>query len=411
MLYYRLYAGPTNTNELRSTSQYYSSRAPYSPVIEIDDDSHSKFIADSRGKSFPEDGEDSEMKRDEFRYPRNCLLSIASDFLTKCSIKLNEINKKSAQEKSLELFDQKCLMKLNEVATSMMKLAPYDMETMQSPGLKNYMINVFPHTDWSQVAMKPVLINFLRRLEKMMIKLFKNQKIYMSTDWSSVSAILSGLYETIWKYPHVIVNMTNFKNLMTTCQNLAIGDEPAADSVVNYNRKATLPSKEFCDTVFLLIALQVLTMSDAFTFEHRIQLPDTFASSNIASIQQEKGEITLLNLVLPLLLHIGSGRKDVPKLRNPDKKFILDLVFKVIKSNDSAANYKGPLIDGVPNAVRIGFLGNIRISVSLLYFLPNDRSEDPGHLFPRHSESGRNSRVQTTAQLWERTICCILETD
>ena len=27
--------------------QYYASRAPYSPVIEIDDDSHSKFIPDS----------------------------------------------------------------------------------------------------------------------------------------------------------------------------------------------------------------------------------------------------------------------------------------------------------------------------------------------------------------------------
>ena len=153
----RLYSGPTRTEELRSTSQYYSRGAPYSPVIEIDDDSHSKFIADSRGKSFQEDGEDSEMKRDEFRYPRNCLLNISSDFLKKCSIKLNEINKKSAQEKTLELFDQKCLIKLNEVATSMIKLAPYDNYTMQSPGLKNYMTNVFPHTDWSQVSMKPVL--------------------------------------------------------------------------------------------------------------------------------------------------------------------------------------------------------------------------------------------------------------
>ena len=49
------------------------------------------------------------------RYPRNCLLNFASDFLTKCSVKLNEINKKSAQEKNLELLDQKCFIKLNEV--------------------------------------------------------------------------------------------------------------------------------------------------------------------------------------------------------------------------------------------------------------------------------------------------------
>ena len=49
------------------------------------------------------------------RYPRNCLLNFTSEFLTKCSVKLNEINKKSAQEKNLELLDQKCFIKLNEV--------------------------------------------------------------------------------------------------------------------------------------------------------------------------------------------------------------------------------------------------------------------------------------------------------
>ena len=360
--YFRLYSGPTRTEELRSTSQYYSRGAPYSPVIEIDDDSHSKFIADSRGKSFQEDGEDSEMKRDEFRYPRNCLLNISSDFLKKCSIKLNEINKKSAQEKSLDLFDQKCLIKLNEVATSMIKLAPYDMDTMQSPGLKNYMTNVFPNTDWSQVSMKPVLINFLRRLEKMMSKIHKNQRIYVTTDWSSVAAILSGLYETIWKYPHVVVNMPNFKNLMTTCQYLVVGEEPVVEpTVINYSRKSSLPPKEFCDTVFLLAALQVLTMGDAYTFEQRIQLPDTFASSNIASVQQEKGEITLLNLVLPLLLHIGSGRKDVPKLRKSDLQFTMELVLKVIQNSDTNLNHNVQLVDGVLNAVRIGFLGRSSI--------------------------------------------------
>ena len=55
-----------------------------------------------------------------FRYPRNCLLNFASEFLTKCSVKLNEINKKSAQEKNLELLDQKCFIKLNEVQLSLL---------------------------------------------------------------------------------------------------------------------------------------------------------------------------------------------------------------------------------------------------------------------------------------------------
>lgn len=255
----QLYAGPTRSEELRSTSQYYTSRAPYSPVIEIDDDSHSKFIPDSnRMKPNHEDGEDSETKRENFRHPRNCLLNFASDFLTNCSIKLNEINKKASQEKHLELLDQKCFIKLNEVASSMIKLAPYDGYTMESPGLHNYILHVLPHTDWSQPIMKPVLINFLRRLEKMMLKIHKNHRIYVATDWASVAILLKGVYETVWKFPHVIMTMPNFKSLILTLQHLALGEEPGAEpSATSYSRKSSLPSQEFCDMVFLLITLQV----------------------------------------------------------------------------------------------------------------------------------------------------------
>ena len=71
--------------------------------------------------------------------------------------------------------------------------------------------------------MKPVLINFLRRLDKTFAKIHKNQRIYVSTDWAAVASILRGLYQTVWKYPHIMVSMQNFKNLVTTCQCLIIG--------------------------------------------------------------------------------------------------------------------------------------------------------------------------------------------
>ncbi len=53
-------------------------RAPYSPVIEIDDDSHSKFIADSsRAKSQMEgEGEDNETKRENFRHGELIFLTV-----------------------------------------------------------------------------------------------------------------------------------------------------------------------------------------------------------------------------------------------------------------------------------------------------------------------------------------------
>ena len=239
---------------MRSTSQYYQSRSAYSPVIEIDDDSHSKFVSDSRSKQNVEDGEDNDFKRESFRFPRNCILNFSAEFLVKCTAKLNEINKKSSQEKQIELLDQKCYIRLNEIASSLVKLSPHDMETMQAPGLQLYMSHVFPNTDWSQVAMqyksiqkqllinqvamKPVLISFIRRLEKMMMKIHKNQRIYVSTDWASLSTILLGLYETFWKFPHVMVNIINFKTLLGTCQCLALGEDSGNEpNTASFNRK------------------------------------------------------------------------------------------------------------------------------------------------------------------------------
>ena len=49
-------------------------------------------------------------------------------------------------------------------------------------------------------------------------------------------------------------------------------------------------------------------MGDAFSLEQRLQLGEGAAL-------QEKLEITLLNLVLPLLLLVGSGRKVTRVLR------------------------------------------------------------------------------------------------
>ena len=61
----------------------------------------------------------------------------------------------------------------------------------------------------AQVAMKPVLTNFMRRLDKTLTKIHKNQRIYVSTDWSAVSTLLRGLYQvSVEKYLTPMNNMT-----------------------------------------------------------------------------------------------------------------------------------------------------------------------------------------------------------
>ena len=156
-MFLRNYTGPTNQGADERRSRNYGSRGQYSPVIEIDEDSHSKFINESgagrsgRGTSTigaggrEEDSEDIEYKLDRYCQPRNSLLLLISDFVMKCSAKLAEINKKDRQEKSVELLDNKCYMKLVEIAHSLLKMAPYDQECIKSKGLQMYMTQVFPY--------------------------------------------------------------------------------------------------------------------------------------------------------------------------------------------------------------------------------------------------------------------------
>ena len=47
-------------------------------------------------------------------------------------------------------------------------------------------------------------------------------------------------------------------------------------------------------------------------------------------LTHDKGESLLLNLLLPLCLKVGSGRKDAPKMRPQDVKFSLNLLLSLL---------------------------------------------------------------------------------
>lgn len=52
--------------------------------------------------------EDSEMLRNEFRRPRDILLSLVADFHSKCTLRLAEINKRTGYDgKTVEILDIK----------------------------------------------------------------------------------------------------------------------------------------------------------------------------------------------------------------------------------------------------------------------------------------------------------------
>lgn len=63
--------------------------------------------------------------------------------------------------------------RLAEIAHALLKLAPYDTLTMESRGLKRYIMEMLPITDWSSEAVRPALILILKRLDRMFNKIHK----------------------------------------------------------------------------------------------------------------------------------------------------------------------------------------------------------------------------------------------
>ena len=267
-----------------------------------------------------------------------------------------EINKKDRHEKGPDLLDTKCYMKLVDVAHSLLKMAPYDLECMRARGLQKYMKQLFPLTDWSLESMRPSLITIIRRVDKLFSKIHKNSK-HHSVDWNSAAGLLKGIYDTVWRHPY-IAGMPNLKSLIGTCQCMVIGEDSLtslSDHHSSMSKRQELPPQTFCSVVFRLVALQVLVLGNTFTLEQRMQLSEP-AGGGIGSanpsgglsgsggssyavhslLTQDKGESLLLNLLLPLCLKVGSGRKDAPKMRQIDVKFALNLLVNLLNPSRSA---------------------------------------------------------------------------
>ena len=108
-------------------------------------------------------------------------------------------------------------MKLVEVALSLLKMAPYDLECIRLKGLQRYMNKLFPATDWSLESTRPSLILIIRRIDKLFSKIHKSVKAYHAVDWNAAAGLLQGIYSTLWKSPY-IASMPNLKSLIGTCQ-------------------------------------------------------------------------------------------------------------------------------------------------------------------------------------------------
>ncbi|CAK1579375.1 unnamed protein product [Parnassius mnemosyne] len=332
------YNGPYRTSpEHKGSSQRGCARSggasAFVPLELLEDESHSRYVSDHARPPPAADAEDSELVRAEYRRPRDVLLSLVGEFIGRASARLLEINGSKgsgsgasggSEGKPVDLLDSKSHARLAEIAHSLLKVSPYDPESMGCRGLQRYMTLVLPAGEWAEMDLRPSLIMILRRLDKVFLKIAKKPSIRRNTDWDSAAVLLKGVYETMIRCPY-IMHWQQVKTLLNTVQALIVSDNNSGENLSSATAAlmSQPPPPHFCSTVVRLIALQVINTGDSYSLEQMCGGTAIFPSA-------EKTENMLMNLLMPLCLRVGSGRKDVPPLRQSDVAYVVSVVLNAL---------------------------------------------------------------------------------
>ncbi|KAH8363403.1 hypothetical protein KR084_009623 [Drosophila pseudotakahashii] len=351
------YNGPyRNSPEHKGSSQRNCSRGPpCSPGLDFEEETHPKYLTDARTKNMMDSAEDSEMIRTEYRRPRDVLLSVVADFLTKSTARLAELAKKMPSDtKPTEVLDAKCHIRLADIAHSLLKVSPYDPESMACRGLQRYMQAVLPRAEWSNDTLRNALVTILRRIDKVFLKISKKPSIRRNTDWEAAAGLLKGIHETIIRHSYVL-HWQQMKTLISTVQNLIVNEPgsgiPEGVSSAGAALMSQNPPAFFCSAVVRLVALQVVSPVDCFSLVQICGGSAEFAT-------QEKAEGFLMHLIMPLCLKVCSGRgvSDVGELKMTDVSFLLTAVLNAMSPPAGRTGQAVSQINRVTGDLRAGSL-------------------------------------------------------
>ncbi|KAF3688432.1 Protein unc-80 -like protein [Channa argus] len=327
------------------------------------------------GQGMPREELDERIAREEFRRPRESLLNICTEFYKHCGPRLKILQNVAGEPRvtALELLDIKSHMRLAEIAHALLKLAPYDTLTMESRGLRRYIMEMLPITDWSSEAVRPALILILKRLDRMFNKIHKMPTLrhyapglltttplflclpvsvscctsavvctvdrrllgtvlcsaaFMGdvprqVEWEAASNLIEGICLTLQRQP-IISFLPHLRSLINVCVNLVmgvVGPSSVADGLPLLHLSPYLsPPLPFSTAVVRLVALQIQALKEDFPLSHVIS-PFT---------NQERREGMLLNLLIPFVLTVGSGSKDSPHLEPPEIFLLLQTVINIL---------------------------------------------------------------------------------
>ncbi|XP_074657337.1 protein unc-80 homolog [Tubulanus polymorphus] len=327
-----------NTSSIKPVQNHSSSQGA---GIYYDDREDSTYISprhmeEGRYRQMATQDEDAEL-RNEFRKPRDSLLNICVEFFAKCLPRVKELRKllPDPNVRFPDLLDHKAHNRLADIAHTLLKLAPYDPIIMGCRGLQRYMTEILPITDWSIEAVRPALNLILRRLDRLFNKIYKKAVLRRQLDWDSAANLLKGVYLTLLRYKYV-AHLPHLKTVINMCLNIILSDVGAVsinDSLHNVthsnNCNDLLLSQQleapprFCSAVVKLMAMQMQALGEQFSLEHICGGMSVFPTA-------EKTLNMLINLIIPLCIRVGSGRRDSPKIRQIDISFSLTVVLSAL---------------------------------------------------------------------------------
>ncbi|XP_078260328.1 protein unc-80 homolog isoform X2 [Rhinoraja longicauda] len=277
------------------------------------------------GQGLPTEELDERIAREEFRRPRESLLNICTEFFKHCGSRLKILQNVAGEPRvtAFDLLDAKSHMRLAEIAHSLLKLAPYDTQTMESHGLRRYIMEMLPITDWTTEAVRPALILILKRLDRMFNKIHKMPTLRRQVEWEAASSLIEGICLTLQRQP-IISFLPHLRSLINVCVNLVmgvVGPSSVADGLPLLHLSPYLsPPLPFSTAVVRLVALQIQALKEDFPLSHVIS-PFT---------NQERREGMLLNLLIPFVLTVGTGSKDSPNLEKLEVFLLLQTVINIL---------------------------------------------------------------------------------
>nr|CDS15467.1 protein unc 80 [Echinococcus granulosus] len=128
--------------------------------------------------------------------PREAILQIASEFLTVAHRRLGELGER---QKSSELLDGKAFMRLSELAQSIVKQFPHNVNLLKSRPLQRFFLEILPLADWSHESLRgcKALETLVGRLNRTLPKLLETASFRRQISWEHLTNLIRALYRTV----------------------------------------------------------------------------------------------------------------------------------------------------------------------------------------------------------------------